>query len=245
MSAARRADRGWRAPRRSGSRGRPRAPRRSPDACWRGWPRRRARHWSRRRRRSRRWPPARPAGICTIESSESRPLRAFDCTGTPRTGRLVLAAVMPGRCAAPPAPAMMTSRPRARALGGVFEQQVRSAVGGDHPHLVRNVPSFSSVSAALRRVSQSEAEPMMMPTSTFICGILAEQGAQRPKQLPRRRGPDRSGPPGPRRCARAGAAPTRRAPLCSDRGRAAARASSRERGLALGEQAARASFRRA
>ena len=56
-----------------------------------------------------------PAGICTMESSESMPFSAFDCTGTPNTGRLVLAAVMPGRCAAPPAPAMMASRPRARA----------------------------------------------------------------------------------------------------------------------------------
>ena len=56
-----------------------------------------------------------PAGICTIDSSESRPPSDFDCTGTPRTGRVVLAAVMPGRCAAPPAPAISTSRPRARA----------------------------------------------------------------------------------------------------------------------------------
>jgi hypothetical protein len=30
------------------------------------------------------------------------------------------------------------------------------------------MPSFSSISAALRRVSQSEEEPMMMPTSAFI-----------------------------------------------------------------------------
>ena len=32
--------------------------------------------------------------------------------GTPITGRAVLAATMPGRCAAPPAPAIITSRPR-------------------------------------------------------------------------------------------------------------------------------------
>ena len=64
-----------------------------------------------------------PAGICTIESSESRPLSVFDCTGTPSTGSEVFEAVMPGRWAAPPAPAMMTSRPRCGG-GGVFEQQV-------------------------------------------------------------------------------------------------------------------------
>ena len=33
---------------------------------------------------------------------------AFDSTGTPKTGSGVMAAVMPGRCAAPPAPAMIT-----------------------------------------------------------------------------------------------------------------------------------------
>src|SRR5947207_13073854 len=56
-----------------------------------------------------------PAGICTMDNSESSPPRDFDCTGTPSTGRMVLAAVMPGRCAAPPAPAISTSSPRARA----------------------------------------------------------------------------------------------------------------------------------
>jgi len=46
-----------------------------------------------------------------MESSESNPLRA-DSTGTPNTGRRVLAAAMPGRWAAPPAAAIMTSNPR-------------------------------------------------------------------------------------------------------------------------------------
>ncbi len=57
-----------------------------------------------------------PAGICTIDSSESMPLSALDCTGTPSTGTAVLAASMPGRCAAPPAPAMIARRPRAAAV---------------------------------------------------------------------------------------------------------------------------------
>ena len=38
---------------------------------------------------------------------------AFDWTGTPSTGSGVIEAAMPGRCAAPPAPAMITFRPRA------------------------------------------------------------------------------------------------------------------------------------
>src|SRR5207302_9163260 len=42
-------------------------------------------------------PTGTPPGICAMERSESRPLRAFDSTGTPRTGRTVFEAVMPGR----------------------------------------------------------------------------------------------------------------------------------------------------
>ena len=60
-------------------------------------------------------PTGTPAGICTIDSSESRPFKVSDWTGTPSTGRDVFEAVMPGRCAAPPAPAIRTSRPRPRA----------------------------------------------------------------------------------------------------------------------------------
>ena len=70
-------------------------------------------------RRACRWPasrPARPSGICTIESSASTPLSTVAGTGTPSTGTSVFAATMPGRCAAPPAPAMITCSPRASAV---------------------------------------------------------------------------------------------------------------------------------
>ena len=53
-----------------------------------------------------------PLGIWTMERSESSPLSVDERTGTPMTGSTVLAAVIPGRCAAPPAPAMMTWMPR-------------------------------------------------------------------------------------------------------------------------------------
>ncbi len=53
-----------------------------------------------------------PAGICTMDSSESRPSRYFNGTGTPITGSGVSEATMPGRWAAPPAPAMITFSPR-------------------------------------------------------------------------------------------------------------------------------------
>ena len=49
-----------------------------------------------------------PPGICAMLKSESIPLSARLCTGTPSTGRCVCAATMPGKCAAPPAPAMIT-----------------------------------------------------------------------------------------------------------------------------------------
>ena len=53
-----------------------------------------------------------PAGIWAIDSSESRPPRLASGTGTPITGSEVTEASIPGRWAAPPAPAMRTRRPR-------------------------------------------------------------------------------------------------------------------------------------
>ncbi|SLI30684.1 Uncharacterised protein [Mycobacteroides abscessus subsp. abscessus] len=56
-----------------------------------------------------------PAGICTMDSRESMPSRYFSGTGTPITGSGVAEATMPGRWAAPPAPAMITFTPRSAA----------------------------------------------------------------------------------------------------------------------------------
>ena len=56
-----------------------------------------------------------PRGIWTIESSESSPFRCRLGIGTPRIGTVDLAASIPGRWAAPPAPAMMHASPRSRA----------------------------------------------------------------------------------------------------------------------------------
>ena len=105
-----------------------------------------------------------PAGICTIESSESIPCSAFDSTGTPRTGRSVFDAHMPGRCAAPPAPAMMTLMPRARAEAAYSKRRsgVRCAETTRHSN---GTASDSSAAEACCIVSQSDCEPMMIPTS--------------------------------------------------------------------------------
>ena len=108
-------------------------------------------------------PTGTPLGICAMERSESRPLRAFDSTGTPRTGRTVFDAVIPGRCAAPPAPAMMTSMPRFSALEAYLKSRsgVRCA---ETTRVSCGTPSSPSVLETNFMVSQSEPEPMMMPT---------------------------------------------------------------------------------
>lgn len=105
-----------------------------------------------------------PAGICTIDSSESRPSRRASCTGTPITGSVVIDATMPGRCAAPPAPAITTRMPRSAApranrdiLSGVRCADTTSASNG--------MPSSARMSAAARIVGQSESDPMMIETS--------------------------------------------------------------------------------
>src|SRR5215468_2016094 len=60
-------------------------------------------------------PTGTPAGIWAMERRLSRPLSALLSTGTPKTGSGVSEATMPGRWAAPPAPAMIALRPRPRA----------------------------------------------------------------------------------------------------------------------------------
>ncbi len=113
----------------------------------------------------------RVGGACGADSKGGdMPLSARDCTGTPSTGSRVFAAVMPGRCAAPPAPAMSTSMPRPAAA----EAYSNSRSGVRCAETTRTswaMPSLSSNSPAGRRHSQSEAEPMMMPTSGFIGGF--------------------------------------------------------------------------
>src|SRR5436190_14323235 len=109
-------------------------------------------------------PTGTPPGICAIESSESRPCNALDSTGTPRTGNAVFEAHMPGRWAAPPAPAMITSSPRSAALSAYSKSQsgVRCA---ETTFDSNGTASASSCAAACCIVSQSDCEPMMMPTS--------------------------------------------------------------------------------
>src|SRR5205085_10021640 len=76
-------------------------------------------------------------------------------------------AVIPGRCAAPPAPAMMTLKPAA--LAPLAKAYSRSGVRwAETIRLSLATPSASSVSAAKRMVSQSDWLPMMMATGAVI-----------------------------------------------------------------------------
>src|SRR3569833_3099935 len=106
-----------------------------------------------------------PAGIWTIDSRESIPSRYFSGTGTPITGSGVTDASMPGRWAAPPAPAMITRRPRAAAEApysiiscGIRWAETTSASYG--------TPNSSSASAAAFMTGQSESLPITTPTVT-------------------------------------------------------------------------------
>ena len=104
-----------------------------------------------------------PAGICTIESRESSPFSARLSTGTPSTGSVVCAAVIPGRWAAPPAPAMITSipRPSAPAAASAISSGVRCADTTRHSW---GTPNSFNISLAALIVSQSDLLPMMMDT---------------------------------------------------------------------------------
>ena len=105
-------------------------------------------------------PTGMPAGICTMDRRLSRPLKALDSTGTPNTGSGVRAAVMPGRWAAPPAPAITTRKPAA--LAPLAKDTRRSGVRwAETMRASKATPSASSVSAACRMVAQSDWLPMM------------------------------------------------------------------------------------
>src|SRR5574344_546701 len=100
-----------------------------------------------------------------MESRESRPLSAALLIGTPITGRDVIAAAMPGRWAAPPAPAMTMPTPRslAEAMHSQQNAGVRRALITFFSY---GTPNSSRISQAADITSQSLFEPII--TLTFI-----------------------------------------------------------------------------
>ncbi len=118
-------------------------------------------------------PTGTPPGIWTIDSSESTPWSAWLSTGTPSTGRRVWAATMPGRWAAPPAPAMITwsPRPSAACANSAIQPGVRWAETTWHSC---GTPNRVSISSAWRSVSQSDLLPMMTPTRGGSSGRILD-----------------------------------------------------------------------
>mmetsp|Transcript_16295 Transcript_16295/g.35982 ORF Transcript_16295/g.35982 Transcript_16295/m.35982 type:complete len:253 (+) Transcript_16295:3-761(+) len=108
-----------------------------------------------------------PRGICTMLRSESWPLSVDVLIGTPTTGRGVMAATMPGRCAAPPAPAIMTWMPRPAAereyvmsFSGVRWAETMSTSWG--------IPNSFRIFTASLIVGRSLWDPMITPTRGFV-----------------------------------------------------------------------------
>ncbi len=76
------------------------------------------------------------------------------------------AAATPARCAAPPAPATRTSSPRPAAL--VTYSEVSFGVRwAESTRLSLGTPNFASVSETFFMTSQSDFEPIRIPTSGF------------------------------------------------------------------------------
>src|ERR671916_43329 len=161
-----------------------------------------------------------PAGICTIDSSESSPSRWRSGTGTPITGSTVAAATIPGRWAAPPAPAMTTRNPRPAAVSA-YSSIRRGVRCAETTCASYGTPNSASAAAAGSIIGQSESLPMTMPTigSTRAprCSVgLSARSRRRTPGRPRRR-PGSGRPRWPGRAPRRGRCPA------PSRGRACAR----------------------
>ena len=112
-------------------------------------------------------------------SSESTPRSTADSTGTPITGSAVCAATMPGRWAAPPAPAITTRTPRpaAAVANSASNAGVRWADTTRHS---RGTPNSASVASACRIVAQSDVLPIT--TATNGTGSAMPGGCYRPRR---------------------------------------------------------------
>ena len=125
------------------------------------------------------------AGIWTIDRRLSRPPSDAPCMGTPSTGNTVFDAVIPGKCAAPPAPAIITSIPRFSALPA-YSKSKSGVLCAETTRVSCGTQSSSNMCAACCIVSQSEVDPMMIPTSAlpfFSLDVIAITLPSRPDSL--------------------------------------------------------------
>src|SRR6266536_5372607 len=98
-----------------------------------------------------------------MDNSESSPLSDGDSMGTPSTGKVVLAAQTPGKCAAPPAAAMMISNPR-WAAAERYSNKASGARCAEIACASHGTLSSSKVAAQCCMVSQSDLLPARIPT---------------------------------------------------------------------------------
>src|ERR1044071_8150278 len=115
-----------------------------------------------------------PPGICTVAKSESSPFSASLFIGTPSTGSVVCAARTPAKCAAPPAAAITTSKPRDSAVEANSDASEGERCADITLHSC-STPNCVSVSSAWRIVSQSLLLPIITATSglfPLFSGIL-------------------------------------------------------------------------
>jgi hypothetical protein len=99
-------------------------------------------------------------------------------TGTPSTGTVVFAASMPGRCAAPPAPAMIALNPACVRGIGEREHLVGHPVRGQHLRVVAT-PRRSSTSTAFDIVGQSLLDPITTATTALLIAPVCPSDPQR------------------------------------------------------------------
>lgn len=92
------------------------------------------------------------------------PSRYFSGTGTPMTGSGLTEASIPGRWAAPPAPAMIARSPRPSACSpyAIISRGIRWAETTSTSYAT---PNSSRALAAASMTGQSESEPITMPTT--------------------------------------------------------------------------------
>ena len=113
-------------------------------------------------------PTGTPLGICKIESTESQPsIELDDLIGTPITGNTVTEATIPGKCAAPPAPAIITFNPLSLAVAAysIILCGVRCA---DTTVTSCGISKCLRISEAACITFKSLSLPIIIPTKGFM-----------------------------------------------------------------------------
>lgn len=104
-----------------------------------------------------------PLGICTVANRTSCPPPSPPDNGTPITGRSVLAATAPARCAASPAPQIMTAYPASRASLANADTRAGSRCA-DITNVSNEIPASCKTTEAAVILLLSLAEPMRIAT---------------------------------------------------------------------------------